>query len=264
MRSVQAIHYVRPMGIGYSSPQLLRADDGNDYVVKFRSNGQGLRVLPNEWIAGRCAHALGLPLPRMAVVNVPQSLLDATPELSPFRATPGSQFGSEFMPQGHCEPWQDLLASADNLDDLAGILVFDTWIHTKDRSWRSSNLNVIQDQAGRYRVIIFDHGWVFGGTPNWSSQSLRAQRSLVKPPFMAGSVYNLFRPHIRGDDPFEPWLERVESLPPKIIRQAIWEVPSEWGLNFTERKALADYLIRRRHLVRPVIMGIRGLFPHWK
>lgn len=263
MRRVEAISYVGPMGVGYSSPQLLLADDGNHYVVKFRSNGQGLRVLPNEWIAGTLAHELVLPMPEIAVVNVSQALLDATPELSAFRRTPGPQFGSEYLPPGHAEPWRSVLASVQNLDDLPGILVFDTWVHNKDRSWRSSNLHVVKDATGSYRVIIFDHGWVFGGAPNWSIDSLQQQQEFVKPPFLDGSVYNTLRKQIRGVDPFEPWLRKVERLPPESIWRPIDKVPDEWGLVPVEKYALANYLLRRRHLVRPVLMALKKRFPYW-
>ena len=264
MRRVEAIRFVRPMGIGFAQAQLLGADDGNDYVVKFRSNPQGLRVLPNEWVAGGCASALDLPVPDIALVNVSQTLLDNTEELAAFRSTPGLQFGSQFLPHGHAKPWRDVLGKAENLDDLAGILVFDTWIHTKDRSWRSSNVHVIQNPAGHYRVIIFDHGWVFGGTPNWSTESLSQQRDVVVRPFMDGSVYNSFRPHISGADPFDAWLRKLESFPPEIIWRLLDEVPAEWMVNQDEKEALADYLTHRRYLVRPVILGLKRKFRHWR
>lgn len=263
MRQVEATGHVRPMGVGFSVPQLLRADDGNDYVVKFRSNGQGLRVLPNELIAGGCGHALELPLPRIAIVNVSHQLLDATEELTPFRGTPGLQFGCEFVPHGHSDPWPIVLPKAENLGDLAGILVFDTWTNNKDRSWNRLNVHVIKDADGRYRVIIFDQGWVFGGTPNWSTESLKQQRDLVEPPFMAGCVYDCLRHHIRGEHPFDSWLLKVESLPPETIWQCIQEVPDEWGVDLDEREALADYLIHRRNLIRPIIMGLKRKFPQW-
>lgn len=263
MRRVEATHHVRPMGTGFSGAQLIRADDGNDYVVKFRSNHQGLRVLANELIAGRCAQALGLPIPSIAIVNVSQELLDVTEELTPFRATPGTQFGCEYVPNGHSEPWRDVLANVENIGDLAGIILFDTWTHNVDRPWRKSNIEVTKDTEGHYRVIMFDHGWVFGGTPNWSTDSLKLQRDLVKPPAMNGYVYNCFRPHIRGANPFGSWLLKVESLPPKTIWRSIQLVPDEWGINPSEKEALADYLIHRRKLIRPIIMGLKSIFPHW-
>lgn len=251
------------MSIGYSAPQLFRADDGKHYVVKFRSNAQGLRVLPNELIAGGCAQALGLPVPTMALVNVPKKLLDSTKELEQFRATPGLQFGSKFVPRGHSEPWLAMLHKAENLSDLAGILVFDTWTNNRDRAWRASNIELVKGADGHYRVIIFDNGWVFGGDPDWSAESVSAQRDIVRPPFMYGVVYNSFRPHIRGENPFDSWLRKLEHLPSKTIQRVIQKVPDEWGIRPGEQKALADYLIHRRKLVRPIIMGLKGKFPQW-
>lgn len=263
MRRVKATHYVGPMAIGCSKPQLFWADDGRKYVVKFRSNAQGLRVLPNELIAGSCAHALGLPVPSMALVNITNRLLNATAELHGFRATPGLQFGSEFVPRGHSEPWLAVLDQAGNLSELAGILVFDTWTNNRDRSWRASNIDVVKGAGGHYRVIIFDNGWVFGDAPNWSAESIKAERGLVRPPFMDGVVYNSFRPHISGVNPFDSWLQKLESLPRETIWRAIRRVPDGWGMNQKEQRALADYLLHRRKLVRPAIMGIKGKFPRW-
>lgn len=263
MRRVTATHHVRSMDSGYSRPQLIRADDGHDYVVKLRSNRQGLRVLPNELIAGGCAQALGLPIPSPAIVNVSQDLWDVTDALAQFRKTPGPQFGCEFIARAHSEPWRDVLANVENIGDLAGIIVFDTWIHNVDRPWRESNIDVIRDTEGHYRVIMFDHGWVFGGTPNWSTDSLKSQRDLVKPPFMDGCVYDRFRHHIRGVNPFGYWLGKVESLHPWTIWRLIQQVPDEWGVSLREKVALADYLIHRRKLIRPLIMGLKRKFPHW-
>ena len=252
------------MGIGYSRPQLIRADDGRDYVVKFRSNRQGLRVLPNELVAGGCARALGLPIPALAIVHVSQELLDATVELQRFRKAPGPQFGCEFIPRAHDEPWYDVVANVVNIGDLAGIITFDTWSHNVDRSWRESNIDVTRDSQGRYRVIMFDQGWVFGGKPHWSAESLRLQRDLVNPPFMDGFVYDCFQRHIRGENPFESWLRKVEDFSPKTIWRLTQQIPAEWGISLSEKVALTDYLLHRRKLVRPLIMGLQRKFRHWQ
>ncbi|MGH9520696.1 MAG: HipA family kinase [Terriglobales bacterium] len=60
--AVQAIEHVRPMRGGAQS-HLMRASDGHFYVVKFLNNPQHPRVLANEWLGARLAHALGLPVP---------------------------------------------------------------------------------------------------------------------------------------------------------------------------------------------------------
>ena len=66
VRAVECIRRLR----GGSQPYLLRAEDGGNYVVKFRNNPQHVRVLANEMLAGRLATLIGLPIPDVAFVEV--------------------------------------------------------------------------------------------------------------------------------------------------------------------------------------------------
>ena len=75
-----ALEHIRPMR-GGSQAHLMRADDGHCYVVKFANNPQHPRVLANEWLAGRLAQALGLPVPPMAMIQVPPELVAASPRM---------------------------------------------------------------------------------------------------------------------------------------------------------------------------------------
>ena len=55
--------------------------DGNLWVVKFQNNPQHVRVLANELIATRLAHAVGLPVPRCDVVEVTDWLIANTADM---------------------------------------------------------------------------------------------------------------------------------------------------------------------------------------
>ena len=82
--------------------------DGKLWVVKFRNNPQGVRVLANELLATRLAEAVGLPVPKTDVVEVTEWLIANTPELYvEARAGPvrercraGLQFGCEYAGDG--------------------------------------------------------------------------------------------------------------------------------------------------------------------
>ena len=63
---MQAIRRMR----GGAQSQLMLGADGGLWVVKFRNNPQGERVLANELIATRIAEALGLPVPKRDVMEV--------------------------------------------------------------------------------------------------------------------------------------------------------------------------------------------------
>ena len=81
MPSLSAIAHIRRLR-GGSQSHLLRASDGNLYVTKFQNNPQHIRVLANEMFATRLGQALGLPIPQVEVIEVPDWLTINTPELS--------------------------------------------------------------------------------------------------------------------------------------------------------------------------------------
>ena len=134
---VLAVEHIRRMRGGAQS-HLMRCDDGGYYVVKFQNNPQHTRVLANEMLATRLAGRLGLPVPRIEVVEVRRELIELTSDLvmqlgmgrTPCR--PGKQFGSrypgdparltvyDFLPD-------EQLRETENLADFAGMLVLDKW-----------------------------------------------------------------------------------------------------------------------------------------
>src|SRR5579871_4883403 len=94
-----AIEHVRRMR-GGAQAHLMRCDDGGYYVVKFQNNPQHVRVLANEMLGTRLAAQMGLPVPRVEVIEVRRELIELTAELvmqlGVGRKTcmPGKQFGS--------------------------------------------------------------------------------------------------------------------------------------------------------------------------
>ena len=104
---ISAIQHLRPLRSGAQS-HLLRASDGNWYVTKFQNNPQHIRVLANEMLATRLGLALGLPMPRVEVIEVSDWLIEHTEDLRiqlagqriPCRS--GKQLGSLYV--GH-ESW---------------------------------------------------------------------------------------------------------------------------------------------------------------
>ena len=77
---ISAIQHLRPLRGGAQS-HLLRASDGACYVTKFQNNPQHIRVLANEMLATNLGLALGLPLPRVEVIEVPDWLIEQTEDL---------------------------------------------------------------------------------------------------------------------------------------------------------------------------------------
>src|SRR5258708_18842010 len=77
---VSEVQHLRRMR-GGSQSHLLRASDGAHYVTKFMNNPQHVRVLAKEMLATNLGLRLGLPMPRVAVIDGSIQLIENSPEL---------------------------------------------------------------------------------------------------------------------------------------------------------------------------------------
>ena len=77
---ISAVQHLRPLRGGAQS-HLLKASDGACYVTKFQNNPQHIRVLANEMLATNLGLALGLPMPRVEVIEVSDRLIEETEDL---------------------------------------------------------------------------------------------------------------------------------------------------------------------------------------
>src|SRR5260221_10144153 len=89
---------------GGTQSHLVHCSDGKNYVVKFRNNPQGVRILANEFIFSNVARLLGLSVPNYRIVEVDDSLIRNSPDLTIWvppdrliRCESGLHFGSEYV-----------------------------------------------------------------------------------------------------------------------------------------------------------------------
>lgn len=261
-----AVEHVRPMKGGAQS-QLLRAADGHYYVVKFSNNPQHTRVLANELLAARLARALELPVPEPAIIDVPLDLIHASPEMAirlagqVLRCAPGLQFGSRMPLDGRPVPIYDYLpestlASVANVADFRGMLLFDKW------TCNCNGRQVIFCQTGgaaSLRVFMIDQGFCFNAG-EWSFPD-----SPLRGVYSRSLVYR----DVVGWESFEPWLSRLEQLPPAMIYRAGEEIPPHWyGGDTNELERLLRHLVARRTQVRELILAVknspRAPFESWR
>ena len=64
LRTVDITRYITPLREGSSLPALVEADDGREYVIKFRGAGHGEKALIAELVVGEIGRALGPARPR--------------------------------------------------------------------------------------------------------------------------------------------------------------------------------------------------------
>jgi HipA-like kinase len=254
MRPLTAVQHVRRMR-GGSQAQLLRASDSHLYVVKFTNNPQGRRILANDWIASRLARRIGLPVSKVAAIEISPWLIRSTPEL--FFELPngrgacdeGIHFGSRFAadPQGGIVT--DLLPTAclprvKNLAAFVGAVVLDKWTCNTDRR---QAVYVSKPESTQYSAVLIDQGHCFNAT-NWN--------------FPDAPLYGLHDSRdvylqVTSWESFEPWLTCVETL----AAQEIWEIansaPPVWyEHNVIGLEQLVSQLILRQNRLRRIIADL--------
>jgi hypothetical protein len=261
--AVQAIRRMR----GGAQSQLMLGADGNLWVVKFRNNPQHVRVLANELIATRLAEAVGLSVPASDVVEVTEWLVANTSSMQldlgrgvRVRCCAGLQFGSRFV--GGLMPGQVMdylaepqLAEVRNLGEFAGMLALDKW--TGNCNGRQAVFERRQRER-KYRATFIDQGFCFNAG-EWTFPD-----SPLRGVYQRNSVYA----GVTGWKSFEPWLSRIEQVPPETLWAVAEAVPPEWyGGDLREIERLMEKLLVRRGRVRELIAAFRDSdrepFPLW-
>jgi hypothetical protein len=249
-------HIRRLEGSG-SKAQLILFDDGHQYVVKFKGNLQGPRVLVNELIASRLAVLLGIPVCDYEIVRVPQPFIDFEPDMYKYPFVGGLQFGSRYYETAFASPTKSMLEKVGTPLLFGWIIVFDHLINNWDRANHGDNLLYIRDIPAR--LLTIDHGHAFQG-PEWTVDLLRKSALPVQPLF--GFFYRYLAQLMIGDVFSEP-LERIEDLRREQLESLMEDIPVEWGIFEEEQEAMIDFIMVRKDYVRMAIteLKVKGLFP---
>ena len=263
---ISAIQHLRPLR-GGAQAHLLKASDGACYVTKFQNNPQYIRVLANEMLATNLGLALGLPMPRVEVIEVSDWLIEHTEGLRislggakiPCRS--GKQLGSLYV-GGESQAMmldylpRELLQGVRNLSDFARVLVLDKWTCNSDGRqaifWKAR-------RRQRYAATFIDQGYCFNA----------GEWTFPDSPQRGAYANNCVYDGVAGWEAFEPALSRAEEMDADTIWQCAADVPEEWyegdrdGLH-----QLASALYHRRTAIRGLIEkfreSTRNPFPNWR
>ncbi len=263
---ISAVQHLRRLR-GGSQSHLLAASDGASYVTKFRNNPQHVRVLANEMLATRLGRALGLPMPRVEVIEVSEWLITHTPDLriqlgaAEIPCQSGQQLASLYVgpeSSGLTVDYlpHELLDGVRNLTDFARVLVLDKWACNSDG--RQAIFSRKTPRSQRYTATFIDQGYCFNAG-EWTFPDFP-----LRGVFANNCVYR----DVRGWDAFEPALSRAEGMDANEIWRLAADVPEEWyewdkdGLN-----RLVETLYARRCIIRGLIgefrRSSRNPFPNW-
>jgi hypothetical protein len=239
---ITATRYVTPLKEGGSLPGIVEADDLGTYVLKFRGAGQGIKVLVAEIIVGELARRLGLSIPRMAIVDLPQAIAryEADEEVQDLlNASLGRNLGIDFLPGSFgydgSRPPPPQAASE--------VLWLDAFTANVDRTWSNPNLLVWHGQTW-----CIDHGAALYFHHGWPSRGPDAERFAAQP-------FDATR-HVLADVADDP-AGAHKRLSPQLsddamLSEVLSSVPDAWleptlGLDSPEavRTAYREHLLAR-------------------
>lgn len=208
--------YGEPVGTGATSPHYASIEG----VVKMNTV-RTPHVVANEFICGRLALMLGLPVPPGVIVG------GDTTELG--------YLSLRFGPARESPPPINARALQEDHPDLpAGIVLFDTWIANPDRHER--NMAYIR---GVMDPVVFDHSHALLGTTGGvkALASLPTEKIFVRPPLLDV---------IDDGGPLTVWKERIGDVPPHVIENICDQVARAGALTEAEADEVSHLLDRRR------------------
>jgi hypothetical protein len=232
------------------------ADDGHHYVVKFANNPLGPRVLVNEVTCSMLLEAIGVRVPQIAYMRIPEEFAD-NPDVGIFRLGErlrGPCSGLHFASALPCDPRRtsifDLVPKGiapliENADHFIGVLVADLWLGNADMR----QVVYHRSPEGRWHATFIDHGLCFAG-PDW--------RLYNSPAMMPSPVQRHYLQSATEDD-CQPWLKRICALPEGLFDMLPEHIPAEWltAADALELERLLARLHREREFLHHRIL--RGL-----
>ncbi|MEE9425323.1 MAG: HipA family kinase [Methylococcales bacterium] len=155
--TIEIIEVLRRSDQGITRPFICRGDDGETYFVKGLDAGRPSLIC--EWIVGRLAVLLDLPIAPFEIVEVPEELLELDCALDLSELGVGPAFAS-------CER-QVTELTVSVIDQIPNklqqdVLVFDWWVKNGDRclTEQGGNPNLFWE-PGCAELVVIDHNQAF-------------------------------------------------------------------------------------------------------
>jgi hypothetical protein len=217
LRQVNVTRYVMPLREGGSLPALAEADDGFNYVLKFKGAGQREKALIAELLGGELARRLGFKVPELVFAYLDEAFgrSEGDEEIQDLlKSSQGLNLALHFLSKA-----MTFDPGASQVDEyLASQIVwFDAWITNVDRTFRNTNLLIWNRELwliDHGAAFLFHHSW-----DNWQKHAL--------------SAFSTIKDHVLL--PRASALEKVDAemkalIRSELIQEVVDMVPEEWIL----------------------------------
>lgn len=252
------IHYVETL-LGDIAHLFSMGDDTVKYVVKFNNYRNRTKEIVNEYIVGKLAELLSLPVLPMQVIYVSKEEINSLPrKIGKKIQTAGNHISFPFI--DHCQPFTNVSDSIQkdelmNRSSLAGMIVFDIWVNNSDRS--RTNL-LLQPISSGYHFHMIDHGRCFPEGYNWTVESLmqNIQFRTNMP------IYKWATSLLNHEDELRIFMHQILALEKKDIEDIFLSIPGDWYITDEEKEQLLLFLLRQRIALPHIIDAYINQYSH--
>ncbi len=194
-------------------------------------------AVTNEFICGRLALIIGLPVPPGVIVTADDDKL--------------AYVSLRFGPKGELPPPANIPHLVEDHPSIAaGVVAFDCWIGNQDRHDRNI---AYQRGSAEHSVTVFDHSHALLGHQRGKAAELLRQQ--IGSPLIAGSV----APAITSSAGFVDWANRINTVSDGLIRELCRAVVHPDGIAPEERDAAEEFLIQRKGRILEMIQASKGV-----
>lgn len=215
IRNVDIIRYIQPLREGGSMPGLVEADDGFNYVIKFRGAGQGTKALVADLICGELARVLGLKMPEMVFANLNEGFgrLEPDEEIQDLlKFSVGNNLGVHFLSGALT---YDATVNAMDSDLASKIIWLDAWIMNVDRTARNTNMLIWNKE-----LWLIDHGAAL-----YFHHNIETWQKAIDKPFVQIANHALLF-HAKNLEAID--IEFKKILTSDVIKEIVQSVPDDW------------------------------------
>jgi hypothetical protein len=222
--TVEIIEVLRRSEQGVTRPFICRGDDDEIYFVKGLDAGRRSQIC--EWVAGRLAILMGLPVAPFEQVNVPEEFVEfnAGTELDGLGAGPA--FGSLER--------QVTELSYSTIDQVPyelqqDVLIFDWWVKNADRclSKYGGNPNLFWE-PGDQELVVIDHNQAFDLSAS--------KRDFSEHHVFASQTRQLSGDFFRRDEHYVQFSTALAAW-----NQILAEIPPQWWFTDQEQTVPVDF-----------------------
>ena len=247
IRTVQVVQYIKPLREGGSLPAIVKADDGFQYVLKFRGAGQGTKALIAELLGGELARAFGLKVPELVFMVLDDSFSKTEPDeeiQDLLKFSVGLNLGLHFLSSAMT---YDPLVTRVDAKTASKVVLLDSLISNIDRTAKNTNLLYWNRE-----LWAIDHGASFYFHHQWDTWEPHLTRT-----------FPLIKDHVlvsKASQLREVADEMKAVLTDEFITSLVATIPEDWLRNESDtmstdrmRENYITYLKAKLALIEPLI-----------